>query len=156
MMRAYVLSLAMLLLLAFSGPALAIAVDSETLPDAVQESRARVIMNGLRCLVCQNQSIEMSNAQLAVDLRQIVRGRVAAGDSDDQVRAYVVERYGDWVLMQPPFKLATLLLWLGPAGLLLLGGGAVWAGIRQRRQVIEPTALSATEQTQVEKLTRPE
>lgn len=143
---------AMLLMLAISGPAYAIAVDAVTLPDAGQEARARLIMNGLRCLVCQNQSIEMSDAPLAADLRQIVRARVAAGDSDDQVRAYMTARYGDWVLMRPPFQASTLLLWLGPGVLLLAGGGGLWARLRRRRQSAEPAALSEAERARLQAL----
>jgi len=147
--------IALLLTLALGGPAFAMAVDAVTLPEPAQEARARLIMNGLRCLVCQNQSIEMSDAPLAADLRQIVRARVAAGDSDDQVRAYMTARYGDWVLMRPPFQASTLLLWLGPGVLLLAGGAGLWARLR-RRQSIEPAALSGAERTRLQALTEPE
>src|SRR5690606_34587623 len=102
-----------LALLLFAAPALAIGVD-EPLPDPAQEQRAREISKSLRCLVCQNQSIEDSNATLAKDLRRIVRERVQAGDSDDQVREYLVARYGDWVLLKPPFNVRTAALWIGP------------------------------------------
>lgn len=144
--------LATVFLLASSNPAGAIAVDASALPDASQEARARLIMSDLRCLVCQNQSIEISDASLARDLRQIVRERVAAGDDDDQVRAYVVARYGDWVLMRPPFRAATWLLWLGPGVLLAIGGAAIWSSNRQRRQAPDPAPLSAAEQMQLRQL----
>jgi cytochrome c-type biogenesis protein CcmH len=110
-------------------PALAVQPD-EILPDAALEHRAREISGGLRCLVCQNQSIDDSDAPLAKDLRLIVRERLKTGDSDQAVIDYVVARYGDFVLLKPPLKPATLLLWLSP--LLLLMGGA-WYGVRAMR-----------------------
>ncbi len=103
------------LLLSFFLATVAFAVEpSEMLKDPVLEARARSISRELRCLVCQNQSIDESNADLAHDLRLIVRERLTAGDSDDQVKAYLVARYGDFVLLDPPFKAKTLLLWCGP------------------------------------------
>ena len=101
------------------------------LKDPALEARARAISRELRCLVCQNQSIDDSGADLAHDLRVIVRERLTAGDSDDQVKAYLVARYGDYVLLDPPFKATTLLLWLGPAALLLLGAGGVYVVLRR-------------------------
>ena len=114
--------------------AYAIGVDPDMLEDPAQEARARQLMKDLRCLVCQNQSIENSNATLARDLRQIVRQRVAAGDSDAQVRAYLVDRYGEWVLMRPPMNTGTIVLWFGPGLLLTLWWKrttkeGVWAGM---------------------------
>ena len=103
------------------------------LADPAAEARAREVSRTLRCLVCQNQSIEDSNAELARDLRRIVRERVAAGDSDDAVRGYLVARYGDWVLLKPPLKGETLLLWAGPALLLAAGGVAIAVYFRRRR-----------------------
>ena len=96
------------------------ADPSEMLPDPGQEARAQAIGRGLRCLVCQSESIEESNADLARDLRVIVRERVKAGDSDQAIRDYVVARYGDYVLLNPPFKISTVILWLGPFALLVL------------------------------------
>jgi cytochrome c-type biogenesis protein CcmH len=105
---------------------LAWAVDpSEMLADPKAEARAEDVGRGLRCLVCQSESIEESNADLARDLRVIVRERITAGDSNSQVIDYVVSRYGDYVLLKPPFKMGTLLLWLGP--LAFLGLGLMWA-----------------------------
>lgn len=109
--------LAALLLSLSALPALA-ADPSEMLKDPKLESRAHALGKELRCLVCQNESIEDSNADLARDLRVIVRERIAAGSSDEQVRDYVVDRYGDYVLLNPPFKGATLVLWVGPFVLL--------------------------------------
>ncbi len=105
----------------------------EMLDDPVLEARAREISKGLRCLVCQNQSIDDSDANLARDLRVLVRERLAAGDGDGQVIDYVVSRYGDFVLMRPPFKAITYALWLGPALIAGLGVLAVVAFYRRRR-----------------------
>lgn len=134
--------------------AMAIAFDVEQLPDPTQEARARALMRELRCLVCQNQSIEDSNATLAKDLRKIVRQRIDAGDSDAEVRQFLVDRYGEWVLMRPPFKLTTLLLWLGPVLLLAVGGIALLIGIRRGKQVQQAQALSPEEEARIEALTR--
>jgi cytochrome c-type biogenesis protein CcmH len=128
-MRALMLKRA-LVIVAFSG-ALPFAVHAvqpdEMLSDASLEHRAREISGGLRCLVCQNQSIDDSDAPLAKDLRLLVRERLTAGDNDAAVVDFVVSRYGEYVLLKPPFKPSTLLLWLSP--LLLLAGG-VWYGLR--------------------------
>ena len=104
-------------------PAMAVEPD-EVLPDPELETRARAISTELRCLVCQNQSIDNSNASLARDLRILVRDRLKAGDSDAAVRAFVVNRYGEFVLLRPPVSANTLLLWLAPI-LLLFGAIAV-------------------------------
>lgn len=147
-MKRHLLYLLLLVLFMLTAPgrALAIAVDAEILPDAAQETRAREIMNGLRCLVCQNQSIEISDAPLAGELRRIVREQVEAGATDDQVRAYLVARYGDWVLMRPPLRLSTIALWAGPPVLLLLGGITLWINLRRQNKAIPPPQpLSAAE-----------
>ena len=148
----------MLLILALvfaAAPAWAVN-PSEMLKDPGQESRARDISKGLRCLVCQNQSIDDSDAELARDLRIIVRERISAGDSNEQVEKFVVDRYGDYVLLKPPFKATTYLLWFGPLGLLLL---AVWlaVGFYRRRGVtsdsVEATAtLTADEERKLKQL----
>ena len=112
----------------------AVAVNpSEVLDDPVLEGRARDISLNLRCLVCQNQSIDDSNADLARDLRIIVRQRLVAGDSNEQVIQYIVDRYGDYVLLNPPFKGITYVLWLGPAALLIVAGAVLLVGARRRR-----------------------
>ena len=126
---------------------------SEMLKDPVLEARARAISKELRCLVCQNQSIDDSNADLAHDLRLIVRERLTAGDSDDQVKAYLVARYGDFILLDPPFEAKTLLLWSGPALVLLLGAGAVVLAYRRRRiDVAPPAGLSEDEKKRLARL----
>ena len=124
--------------LALAGPARAV-LPSEQLADPKLEARARTIGAELRCLVCQNQSIDDSDAALAGDLRVILRERLLAGDTDRQARDFIVKRYGDYVLLDPPFKPETLLLWLGPA--LVLVGGGVWVALlaRGRRPGAEPT-----------------
>lgn len=109
------------LLLALLSTAPALAVD-RPLDDPALEHRALELQKQFRCLVCQNESIADSKADLAADLRRLVRERIAAGDSDDEVRAYLVARYGDWVLLKPPVKRETWVLWFGPAALLLLAG----------------------------------
>lgn len=118
----------------WAHPTLAVNPD-EILTDPVLESRAREISKGLRCLVCQNQSIDDSDADLAKDLRLLVRERLSAGDSNERVIRFVVSRYGDFVLMNPPFKMSTLVLWLGP--LVLTLGGLITIGVFFRRRVAE-------------------
>ena len=140
------------LLLSFLLATAAFAVEpSEMLKDPALEARARAISRELRCLVCQNQSIDESNADLAHDLRVIVRERLSAGDSDAQVKAYLVARYGDFVLLDPPFKAKTLLLWCGPAVLLLLGAGGIYVLLR-RRPAGAPEPLSEAERRRVAEL----
>lgn len=134
------------------APALAFEVD-KPLPDPAQEERARAIHKQLRCLVCQNQSIDDSNAPLAVDLRHLVRERIGQGDSDAETVAYVVARYGDWVLLNPPFKLTTLALWIGPFVLLLVAvvGVRIWYR-RQSRESGDTEGLSADERRRLDAL----
>ena len=117
-------------------PALAVQPD-EVLPDAKLESRARALSAELRCLVCQNQSIDDSNAPLARDLRLLVRERLSAGDSDTAVTKYVVARYGEVVLLRPPVSASTLLLWLGPPAMLLLTLMFLLMKVRRDRRVRE-------------------
>ncbi len=127
------------LLLILAAPAGAVLPD-EILGDPVLETRARDISQNLRCLVCQNQSIDDSNADLARDLRILVRERLTAGDSDSEVVTYVVNRYGDFVLLKPPFKGTTYVLWFGPAIIALLGLIAVLVFYRRRRTAPEAAA----------------
>jgi cytochrome c-type biogenesis protein CcmH len=150
MIRAAAFALA--LLLAAAGAARAVE-PSEMLKDPVLEARARAISKELRCLVCQNQSIDDSGADLAHDLRVIVRERLTAGDSDEQVKAYLVARYGDFILLDPPFKAKTLLLWGGPALVLLLGAGAIVFAYRRRRlDAAPPAALSEDEKKRLARI----
>jgi cytochrome c-type biogenesis protein CcmH len=130
--RQAVLALACWGMLAAVNPALAVQPD-EVLSDANLEARARVLSRELRCMVCQNQSIDDSDAPLARDLRLLVRERLTKGDSDDQVMGFLVSRYGEFVLLKPPFEWHTAILWLTPLFALLVGAIAVLAAIRRRR-----------------------
>ena len=123
--------LAMFLLLASAATAFAV-LPEEMLKDVSLETRARSISQGLRCLVCQNQSIDDSDASLARDLRIIVRERLSAGDNDSQVVDFVVKRYGNYVLLKPPFQADTLLLWLLPFLLMLVGLFVAWRYFTQQ------------------------
>ena len=127
----------------------------ELLADPALETRARDISRGLRCLVCQNQSIDDSNAELARDLRIVVRDRLLAGDSDEAVINYVVSRYGEFVLLKPPFHAGTYALWLGPALIFAVGGIAVVVFYRRRRRdgtSEVPVPLSEAEQRRLRAL----
>ena len=126
-----------LLLIMAAFPAYAVRPD-EMLANPELEARARDISRDLRCLVCRNQSIDDSDADLAHDLRVLVRERVTAGDSNDQVIAFVRARYGDFVLLRPPFAIGTALLWGGPLLVLLLGGVAVARFYRRRDEAAPP------------------
>lgn len=137
MARALALLLALTLL---AGEAGAVLPD-EILDDPALETRAREISKGLRCLVCQNQSIDDSEAPLARDLRVLVRERLVAGDSDDETRRFIVARYGDFVLLKPPLRPSTFLLWVGPALLLLLA--ALTAILFYRRRAKLPALAEA-------------
>ncbi len=123
------------LLLAFAGAALGEPVSVDR-PDPRTEDRLKALAEELRCLVCQNQTIADSNAPLAVDLRNQIRGQIVEGRSDDQIRGYMVERYGDFVLYRPPFHATTALLWLGPP-LLVVGGIAAFVVVVRRRRRVE-------------------
>jgi cytochrome c-type biogenesis protein CcmH len=146
------LGIAVLLL---SAAPMALAVEpGEMLGDPALEARAREISKELRCLVCQNQSIDDSSADLARDLRLIVRQRLKAGDSDDQVLQYVTDRYGDFVLLRPPVKPATLALWLAPPLLLIAGAVLSLAYLRrrQRQSMQDARPLSPEERQRLDAL----
>lgn len=135
-------------------PASAFMPD-EVLKDPKLEARARVLSLELRCLVCQNQSIDDSNAPLARDLRILLRERLTAGDSDSEVMDFIVARYGEFVLLRPRFNMKTLVLWLGPAFILLLGGWSVFTFLRRGKQDLpeeKATPLSDDESRRVEQL----
>lgn len=147
-MRRLLTSLALALCMIW--PALAVQPD-EVLDDPVLEERARDLSSEIRCLVCQNESIDESNAQLARDLRILVRERLVAGDTDQQVLEFLVARYGDYVLLRPPVKGTTALLWFGPVMVLLLAGGMIAVRTRssRKRQAPAQTALSDEEKARV-------
>jgi len=126
---------------------------NEMLPDPALEARAREISRGLRCVVCQNESIDESNADLAHDLRVLVRKRLAAGDSDEQVVQYIVDRYGDFVLLRPPVKPETYVLWASPAILLLIAAAIIAIYLRRHRGGgMASPPLTAEEQARVDAL----
>jgi cytochrome c-type biogenesis protein CcmH len=131
--------------------ALAVNPD-EVLKDPALEARARQISSELRCLVCQNQSIDISDADLAKDLRVIVRERLTAGESDQQVFDYVVARYGEFVLLKPSFSSRNLVLWGAPFGLVLMGAGVMFIASRRRADVAAASALSVEEQRQLHEI----
>jgi cytochrome c-type biogenesis protein CcmH len=142
----------LLFLLASLLPNAALALNpSEILSDPVLEARARAIGSGLRCLVCQNESIEESDAELAHDLRVIVRERLTAGDTDKQVVQYIVDRYGEFVLLQPVVAPHTIILWIATPALLLAGAVAIFVGIR-RRKPAAPSGLTEEEQAALKEL----
>jgi len=147
-----------LLALAILSPGAVQAVEpDEILNDPALESRAREVGRGLRCVVCQNQSIDESNADLARDMRILVRDRITSGDSNDQVLAYMVDRYGDFVLLDPPFKASTVVLWVGPAVIAGFGLLAVFGFYRRRKNDgVEGTTKEAAQSPSTVPLTSAE
>lgn len=135
----------LLLTLALASPARAV-LPGEQLSNPVLEVRARAISQELRCVVCQNQTIDDSDATLAHDLRVIVRERLLKGDTDEQVKAYIVHRYGAYVLLKPPFEPATLLLWLGPLFVLFAGAAGAWIHLQRRSRRGDTNLTSEEEQ----------
>ncbi len=147
-MRSFILALVVISVV----PAFAVQPD-EVLPDQRLETRARNLSRELRCMVCQNQSIDDSEASLARDLRIIVRERLMAGDSDQQVLDFLTARYGDFVLLNPPFKLSTALLWLLPAGLLIIGVAVLIILVRRQQKNGQPdTTLTTAEKARLTEL----
>ena len=140
-------------LLLLAAPAFAISDPAEMLPDRAQEARAEQVGRQLRCLVCQNESIEDSNADLAKDLRRLVRARIASGDTDQQATDWVVARYGDFVRLRPPFTAMTAVLWGSPVIAVLAGLGAAFAF--RRRAAAPPPPLSDAERARLAELTDP-
>lgn len=148
MIRGFVLAC----MLVFSAlPALAVNPD-EVLSDPALETRARALSAQLRCMVCQNQSIDDSNAELARDLRLLVRDRITRGDSDEDVIAYVVSRYGEFVLLKPRWSARTYVLWAAPAGLLAAGVLAIFLNNRRRRARPAAAKLTAEEQRELDRI----
>jgi len=145
-------------LLLLASVAAASAVEPrERLADPALESRARALSKELRCLVCQNESIDDSNADLAHDLRVLLRERIAGGDSDAQALQYLVSRYGEFVLLQPPVAPATYALWFGPPAVLALGAvGALLYLRRRRATAVEPEPLTEAERRRLARLLKDE
>ena len=148
MIRAALLALVLLV-----SPAFAVEPD-EVLSDPALEQRARAISANVRCVVCQNEPIDSSNAGVARDLRVLIRERLVAGDTDQEIYDFLVLRYGDFVLFKPPFKPSTYALWLGPFAILFIGGIAVAISLarRPRKPATKDTQLSADEETDLAKL----
>ena len=140
MKRLFVLLLCLIPLCVYAGEAKDLAADP------VLEKRMIGLAEKLRCLVCQNESLASSHAELAEDLRREVREQMSKGMSDQEIVDYLVARYGDFVLYEPPVKSYTLLLWFGPFALLLIGGGVLFFQLRKRRQSVPEIALSAEAQ----------
>jgi cytochrome c-type biogenesis protein CcmH len=143
--------LAALLLLWLTLPALAVNPD-EMLADPALEARARAISAGLRCLVCQYESIDDSDADLAHEIRVLVRERLKAGDTDQQVVQYLVDRYGEFVLLKPVFAWHTLVLWIAAPTILVIGGIVLVVAARKRRSVLELGPLTDEEQQALDEL----
>ena len=137
---------ALALALLVSVASWSVAVDEKPLDDPIKEAQARALMKEIRCLVCQNQSIEDSNAELAQDLRAIVRERIGLGDSPENVKAYLVDRYGDWVLLKPPVKLSTYFLWVSPFLVIVVVFVLV---VGRKKQATSPVPLTAEEEAQL-------
>jgi cytochrome c-type biogenesis protein CcmH len=134
--------------------ALCVGVAAAASP--AEEQRIRELEEKLRCLVCQNQTLADSNAELAGDLRRQVREQVAAGRSDDQIIEFLVQRYGDFVLYDPPFKATTVLLWVGPFVLLAVAAFALVATLRRRRQMPDEPMLGPEDKRLLERVLGPE
>ncbi len=143
------LLLALAIAMTVAGTAQAVE-PSERLADPAQEARARAISKVLRCLVCQNESIDESGADLAHDIRVLLRERIAAGDTDRQAIQYIVNRYGQFVLLKPPVEPATYVLWFGPPLILIAGALVLFFRARRRRTAaMSPAPLSAEERDRV-------
>jgi cytochrome c-type biogenesis protein CcmH len=138
-----------LLALIVAAPAFAVQ-PSEMLSDPSLEARARALSAQMRCLVCQNESIDDSDATLARDIRLLIRERIVKGESNETIRDFLVSRYGDFILLKPPFKASTLLLWLSTPLTLLLGGYAIFAASRRRPTPV--VALSEEEERRLQEL----
>jgi cytochrome c-type biogenesis protein CcmH len=121
-------------------------------PDAATEQRLKALAEELRCLVCQNQTIADSQAPLALDLRNQIRTQISQGRSDEEIRNYMVERYGDFVLYKPPLKATTVLLWVGPFALLAFGIGLLVVIARRRRSAAQPAPLADSRRKEIEGL----
>jgi cytochrome c-type biogenesis protein CcmH len=152
-MKRFALAVVLLMMVAMPSVVRAVQPD-EIMSDPVKEARARALSRELRCMVCQNQSIDDSDAPLARDLRILVRERIAAGDSDQQVLDFLVSRYGEFVLLKPRVEGHTLILWLLPPLVLFGGGFALWLAYRRRSRVTQDRLMMLTpeEEARLDKL----
>lgn len=148
--RGAITSMVLLVLIAVS-PAMAVLPD-EVLDDPALETRARGLSAELRCMVCQNQSIDDSDAPLARDLRILLRERIVAGDSDGQVMDFLVARYGEFILLKPRFSETTMILWLAPAFLLIVGGFVTYRVMKRRPSRATAQALSGDEEEKLKRI----
>jgi cytochrome c-type biogenesis protein CcmH len=139
--------LALLLGLMIAASAAHAVQPDEVMADPALEARARALSAELRCMVCQNQSIDDSDASLARDIRLLIRDRIAKGETNDAVRSFLVSRYGDFILLKPPFAPETLLLWAGAPLVLAAGAFAVWRAARRRQSAAPP--LSEAEEARL-------
>jgi cytochrome c-type biogenesis protein CcmH len=144
--------LVLLFALTIAAPLAQAVQPDEMMRDPVLESRARTLSAELRCMVCQNQSIDDSEAPLARDIRLLIRDRIAKGESNEAVRSFLVSRYGDFILLKPPFELRTLLLWGGAPLALLAGAFALWRAARRRE--VAAAALSEEEEARLAAIVR--
>lgn len=152
-MQRLLIAISLLFTATLLAPALAADPD-EVMDDPVMEERAREISKGLRCVVCKNQSIDESDADLAKSLRLLVRERLEEGDTDEEVTAYVVDRYGEFVLLRPRFSAKNLFLWVSPLIMLIIGAGLAVYFLRQQKQPEAPAApLSDEERAELARLT---
>lgn len=151
MLKRLVLAVSLSLTLPLALPGFAVEPD-EILDDPVLEERARGLSKDLRCLVCRNENIDDSNATLAKDLRVLVRERLVAGDSDEEAKAYIVDRYGEYVLLNPTKTGSTLLLWIAGPAMFLMGLGIAIVYLRRRSTAAGPDALSTDEQARLDEL----
>ncbi len=151
-MRRLVAAFTLAVVLAFQATAALAVNPDEVLSDPALEKRARAISSQLRCMVCQNESIDDSNADLARDLRILVRDRLKAGDTDRQVMDFIVARYGEFVLLKPRLEARTVLLWGFPVIVLVIGAGALFAASCRRRDGAAAEPLSDSEKAELERL----
>lgn len=140
-----------LILCFLASPIFAVQPD-EILDDPALEARARSLSEGLRCPVCRNESIDESNASISRDLRILLRDRLVAGDTDAQALQYLVDRYGDYILLNPKVEGANILLWLAAPIMLILAGGVAFVTVRTRAAAPAPEALSADEQKRLDEI----
>lgn len=152
MKRAFLIAIATLSLSAGAALAEPPPIPDRPLADAGQEARAQALFDDIRCVVCQHEAIADSPASIAADLRGLVRDQIAAGATDEQIRADLVRRYGDFVLFKPPVRIGTLVLWFGPLGLIVLGGLALlWRGRKGGRGEAQAVApLTAEEDARLQ------
>ena len=154
--RVWVTVLVPVLVLMFASAAATAKEAADAAANPALEARVMAISEELRCLVCQNQTIADSHADLAVDLRNQIRTKLAAGESERQIKDFMVERYGDFVLYRPPLKATTVLLWVGPFALLALAAFALWRAIRQRAQRLVTAGPTEAELERARRLLKPD